>query len=98
VTNIPPHYTGNMSIVILEDARPLVDERGKFFYVQEWGDEFPDRWKSFVPHGTNPLGRYNCLNGAELNLIQEAIAEANSGKRTSASLRNILSNRLKNLF
>ena len=77
---IHPHHKGIFSVVVLEDSGPETDERGRIFYVMEWGDEFPDRWKYFVPAGQMPLERYDGINNRALNLVQRALNEINSEK------------------
>ena len=90
-------YRAKKTIVILEDSRALPDERGKFFYVQEWGPEFPERWKSFVSEGQEPLGRYSVIDNRALNLIHGLIKQLNAGERTIEGVKEILTLPLEKL-
>ena len=91
MAKIHPYFSlaGSNSVVILEDARPIVDERGRFFYVQEWGsEEFPERWKLFVPAGITPLAKYDRINSGALTFITDALRRKNLGE--PVDLENLL--------
>jgi hypothetical protein len=96
VAKIHPYFSlaGINEIIILEDARSIADERGRFFYVQEWeGETFPERWRLFVPVGIKPLARYDKINLEAMTFITDALRRKNLGE--TVDFENLLAEQPK---